>query len=80
MQYTVVPFTANIVRGQGASDAAQQLEQMINSYAQQGWEYVRLESVSTIITTPATAGCLGLGGTPATYNTTIVYMVVFQQG
>jgi hypothetical protein len=79
MQYTVVPFTANITIGQGAVDAAQQLEQMINYYAQQGWEYVRLESVSTIINTPANAGCLGLGATPASQVETTVYMVVFHQ-
>jgi len=78
MQYTVVPFTANITRGQGASDAAQQLQQMINHYAQEDWQYLRLESVSTIITTPANAGCLGFGGTPASYTETIVYMAVFQ--
>ncbi|MDX6403213.1 MAG: hypothetical protein QOH70_668 [Blastocatellia bacterium] len=51
MNYTVVPFTANIVRGQGATEAADQLSQMINHYAGQGMEYVRLESVETIITT-----------------------------
>ena len=78
MQYTVVPFTANITRGQGSADAAQQLEQMINHYSQQGWEYVRLESVSTIITTPADSGCLGFGATAASHAETIVYMVVFQ--
>lgn len=33
MTYTVVPFTANIVRGQGATEAADQLQQMINHYA-----------------------------------------------
>lgn len=78
MKYTVVPFTANIVRGQGAKEAAEQLSQMINSYATQGLEYVRLESVSTIVTTPADAGCFGLGGTPASSVQTIVYMVVFK--
>lgn len=79
MQYTVVPFTANITLGQGAADAAQQLSQMINHYAQQGLEYVRLESVSTIITTPANAGCFGLGATPASQSETVVYMVVFRR-
>ena len=78
MKYTVVPFTANIVRGQGANEAAKQLSQMINSYAGQGLEYVRLESVSTIITTPANAGCFGFGGTPASSVETVVYMVVFK--
>ena len=78
MEYTVVPFTANITRGQGATDAAQQLSQVINHYAQQGWEYVRMESVSTIITTPANAGCAGFGATPASQAQTTVYMVVFR--
>ena len=78
MKYTVVPFTANILRGQGANEAAEQLSQMINSYASQGLEYVRLESVSTIVTTPANAGCFGFGGTPATSLETVVYMVVFK--
>lgn len=78
MKYTVVPFTANIVRGQGATDAADQLSKMINGYATQGLEYVRLESVSTIVTTPADAGCFGIGATPASSVPTVVYMVVFK--
>jgi hypothetical protein len=78
MQYTVVPFTASITRGQGATEAAQQLAQMINHHAKEDWEYVRLESVSTIINTPGNAGCLGLGATPATQDQTVVYMVVFR--
>jgi len=78
MKYTVVPFTANIVRGQGASEAAEQLSKLINGYASQGLEYVRLESVSTIVTTPADAGCFGIGGTPASSIETVVYMVVFK--
>lgn len=75
MQYHVVPFTANIVRGQGGDAAAKQLADVINHYAQQNWEYVRLESVRTII--GATAGCMGFGATPAIE--TIVYMIVFRQ-
>ena len=78
MNYTVVPFTANIVRGQGATEAADQLSQMINHYASQGLEYVRLESVETIVTTPGVAGCFGFGGTPAFSVPTIYYMVVFK--
>jgi len=78
VKYTVVPFTANILKGQGANEAAEQLSQMINHYADQGLDYVRLESVSTIVTTPALAGCFGIGGTPATSLETVVYMVVFK--
>ena len=78
MTYTVVPFTANIVRGQGAKDAADQLSKLINHYAGQGLEYVRLESVETIITTPANAGCFGIGATPASYEPVNLYMIVFK--
>ena len=78
MKYTVVPFTASIVSGQGADEAAKQLSQLINGYASQGKEYVRLESVSTIVTTPANAGCFGIGATPASSVETVVYMAVFR--
>jgi hypothetical protein len=78
MKYTVVPFTANILAGQGAQEAADQLSQMINHYGGQGLEYVRLESVETIKTTPAVAGCFGFGGTPASSIITNYYMVVFK--
>lgn len=78
MNYTVVPFTANILRGQGATEAADQLSQMINHHASQGLQYVRLESVETIVTTPGVSGCFGLGATPASSVPTIVYMVVFK--
>ena len=78
MTYTVVPFTANIVKGQGAAEAADQLSKMINYHADRGLEYVRLESVETIITTPANAGCFGIGATPATYEPVNLYMIVFK--
>jgi hypothetical protein len=79
MQYDVTPFTANILKGQGSEDAAQQLSQLINQRSQEGWEYIRLESVSTVVTTPANAGCMGLGATPPSSVETVVYMVVFRR-
>lgn len=79
MKYQVVPFTANIVAGQGENAAAMQLSQMINHYSSQNWEYVRLESVRTIVTRPGDAGCAGFGAIPATSMETVVYMVVFRQ-
>jgi hypothetical protein len=51
---------------------------MINHHASQGMEYVRLESVETIVTTPGNAGCFGIGATPASSVPTIVYMAVFK--
>jgi len=79
MQYHVVPFTANIVRGQGGDAAAAHMSDTVNHYAQQGWQYVRLESVRTIITNPGSAGCIGFGATPTTQDEVAVYMIVFQQ-
>jgi len=51
---------------------------MINHYSSQGLEYVRLEGVNTIITTPGNAGCFGIGAMPATYEPVNLYMVVFK--
>ncbi len=79
MQYHVVPFTANIVKGQGGDAAAAHMSDAINHYAQQGWEYVRLESVRTIISSPGNAGCMGFGAAPATQDETVVYMIVFRR-
>jgi len=75
MEYTVVPFTANISSSGGASDASSQLESLIYSYASDGWEYVRLEQVETHIA--GTSGCFGTGGTPS--RTISVSMVVFRK-
>src|SRR5688572_19114920 len=42
-EYSVVPFVAKIAQGQGSAAAALQLQDMIRSFARNGWEYVRLE-------------------------------------
>ncbi|PJB57391.1 MAG: hypothetical protein CO098_11675 [Bacteroidetes bacterium CG_4_9_14_3_um_filter_41_19] len=76
MQYKVVPFVASIDQKKGTSDhVAQQLEQLINEYASNGWTYVRLESVSTYVSPDN--GCFGLGGKPG--FTTARQMVVFSK-
>jgi len=61
MQYTVVPFVANIGKGQGAQAAAEQLANLINQYASQGWRYARMENVEINIHDPGTKGCFGFG-------------------
>jgi hypothetical protein len=58
-KYTVVPFVAVIAQGKGSQDAAAQLQQLIDSYSRNGWEYVRLESVETHV--EGNNGCFGLG-------------------
>ena len=54
---------------------AQQLESLINEYASHGWNYVRLEGVSTFV--GPDNGCFGFGGKPG--YTTTRQMVVFSK-
>ncbi len=76
MEYKVIPFVALIDHKKGTSDhVAQQLEQLINKYALQGWSYIRLESVTTYVAPDN--GCFGFGGKPG--FTTTKQMVVFKK-
>lgn len=91
MKYQVVPFKANVSNTDGASVASGQLETLINEQVAKGWQYERLESLSTDIITPAVAGvpgkagCAGIGyvpdkpGIPERRNTTEVYVAVFRR-
>lgn len=91
MDFKVVPFNADIVRGEGADRAASQLEAMINDQQAEGWDFRGLETLQTVITTPAVAGipgksgCMGIGykpaipGTPERRDTTQVYVAVFEK-
>ena len=83
MNYKVVPFNAGITKGEGPEKAAKQLESLINSNASQGWLYQGLETIETVMTTPAVPGnngCVGLGATPGVperRNSIEVYVAVF---
>ncbi len=60
MEYKVVPFVASIDHKKGNSGhVAEQLEQLITKHSTQGWNYVRLESVSTFVSPDN--GCFGFG-------------------
>jgi len=76
MEYKVVPFIATLNQQKETSNAvATQLEKLIIQATVQGWEYVRLESVSTYI--QPDSGCFGIGasqGYMASYQ-----MVVFSR-
>jgi hypothetical protein len=74
MEYKVIPFVASIDANKGTSNhVAEQLESLITNYTNQGWKYVRLESVTTFI--QPESGCFGFGGKPG--FTTTRQMVVF---
>jgi hypothetical protein len=75
MNYKVVPFVAKITQNETTAAVAGQLQSIINQYAAEGWEYVRLENVETSVA--GTGGCFGIGAKPA-FNTTFS-MVVFKQ-
>jgi hypothetical protein len=76
MQYKVVPFVGSINQTkEPAKVVAEQLESMINHHAEQGWNYVRLESVISFVN--PVSGCFGFGDKPG-YNTT-KQMVVFSK-
>lgn len=76
MEYKVVPFVASIDPKKGTSEhVAEQLESLIRRYNDQGWEYIRLEGVSTFV--HPDSGCFGLGAKPG--YTTNRQMVVFKK-
>ncbi|MFD2584925.1 hypothetical protein ACFSR6_20680 [Pedobacter vanadiisoli] len=76
MEYKVVPFTATLdQKNETTITVANQLEKLIKRYQTQGWEYIRLESVSTYV--KPDPGCFGLGAKPgylASYQ-----MIVFSK-
>src|SRR5690606_20055493 len=60
MEYKVVPFTAHIDHKTGFSNhVSLQLEQLINKYAEQGWEYLQMETVTKYVSRDT--GRFGLG-------------------
>ena len=76
MEYKVIPFVASINHTKGTSNhVAEQLEEIIKHHSNQGWKYVRLESVTTYV--QADSGCFGMGGKPG--FTTAKQMVVFSK-
>ncbi|MBN4047343.1 hypothetical protein JYU05_02260 [bacterium AH-315-P13] len=76
MEYKVIPFVASIDSKKGNSThVADQLEEIIKHHSNQGWKYIRLESVSTFV--QPDAGCFGLGAKPS--FTTSSQMIVFSK-
>jgi hypothetical protein len=76
MEYKVVPLDPTFNRKTATSsshDAAEYLEKCIQHYVDQGWKYIRVESISTYVA--GTAGCFGFGANPG--YTSVKQMVVF---
>ena len=76
MKFKVVPFVAHLTQEETTTAVANQLDKLINDMSEQGWEYVRLENVDTVIKGKAgNEGCFGLGATPAEPDISTSYMV-----
>ena len=74
MQYIVIPFDPVTKRAANSSAVADELQSLNAQYVSQGWEYVRLETISAIM--PGTAGCFGMGAEPP--SNVFYGMVVFK--
>ena len=76
MEYKVIPFVASLEHNKRkSSHVAEQLEQLIAEHSLEGWNYVRLESVSTFVSPDS--GCFGVGGKPG--YATSRQMIVFSK-
>ncbi|OSY89137.1 hypothetical protein WH52_00315 [Tenacibaculum holothuriorum] len=74
MEYKVVPFYPVINREKdNTKKVAKQLEDIIENFSNQGWKYIRLESVETHIS--PIPGCFGFGSKPGfkAYRRMIVF-------
>lgn len=75
MEYTVVPFAAQINSNENVSTVAAQLQSVISTQAASGWEFVSFETVETHVA--GSAGCFGFGATAP--QVISVNMVVFRR-
>ena len=76
MEYRVIPFYPVINRDKDNSKkVAKQLEDIIENYSNQGWRYIRLESVETFVLPDS--GCFGIGSQPG--YTAYRQMIVFSK-
>lgn len=75
MEYRVLPFNANLKRDDSANGAAVQLQQLIDEQKREGFEFVRLEDITTNV--EGTNGCLGFGAKPG--FTVTVSVAVFKK-
>ncbi|KAA0129738.1 hypothetical protein FY557_03235 [Chryseobacterium sp. SN22] len=76
MEYKVIPFVATVnPNNMSSKNIAEQLDQLVKTHTEDGWEYVRLESVSTYV--QPVEGCFG--NTEKSGYMTSFQMVVFSK-
>lgn len=69
--YSVSPFIGSIKGGQSAKDVAQQLQALINQYAQKGWEFCSVSEVNIEVAPGCLAALLGKGNEYTKYDQVI---------
>lgn len=72
MECKIVPFTAQIKRDDTSATVAGQMQSIINTHIQSGWDYSHMDSVQTYV--DGDAGCFGIGAKPG-YVTTFNVLV-----
>jgi hypothetical protein len=74
MDFKVVPFTAKINREDTTAIVADQMQRIIDDHVREGWEYLRMDSVQTVIA--GDSGCFGIGAQPPV--NTVYNVLVFK--
>lgn len=78
MTYKIVPIVAHLQKNQTQQDLGRMFEETINKYAADGWQYVRTETLKTLV--EGSKGCLGLGLIGASPNFYMeMHMIVFEK-
>lgn len=75
LEYKVVPIFPKLGRSESGTKIAEELQGVIQKYTNDGWQYCRIESLSTWVA--PSGGCFGIGAQPG-YNFSI-QMIVFQK-
>ena len=66
MQIKSVPFQAKITHKDTSQTVANQLQNLLDTHANDGWEFLKLETVEAF--SPASGGCFGVGATQASFS------------
>jgi hypothetical protein len=76
MKYKVVPLEPSFdLKSSSTKNASDYLQEYINHYHKQGWNFESVEAISTYVS--GDNGCFGFGATPG--YTSIKQMVVFKK-
>jgi|TARA_B110000211_G_C13576739_1_gene334424 hypothetical protein len=73
MEVKVIPFVANVTDVNPSAAAATQLQALINSTTQDGWEFINISSMQTSV---KATGC-GAGNKPAL--TKSIQLLIFRK-